>query len=70
LFPTDILGLEPVGFGVATEHSSSRLFLDLHHLLNVHVQLANKMGLKETAKKINQLLAFRWKGYNYSRKRH
>jgi hypothetical protein len=26
------------------------LFLDLHHLLNVHVQLANKMGLKQNKK--------------------
>jgi hypothetical protein len=31
----DILSLEPVGYG------------DLHHLLNVHVQLANKMGFEK-----------------------
>jgi hypothetical protein len=36
LFPTDTLGLEPVGFGGV-----------LHHLLNVHVQLANKMGFNK-----------------------
>jgi hypothetical protein len=29
-------------------HSYSRIFfLDLHHLLNVHVQLANKMGFNK-----------------------
>jgi hypothetical protein len=36
-----------LGYGGVLLHSS---FLDLHHLLNVHVQLANKNGIK---KKIN-----------------
>jgi hypothetical protein len=49
LFPADILGLEPVGFlGVLLSAPLQVfLFLDLHHLLNVRVQLTNKMGLKK-----------------------
>jgi hypothetical protein len=47
----DILGLEPVGFGDVLLSAPLHVFfffLDLHHLLNVHVQLANKMGLKKS----------------------
>jgi hypothetical protein len=48
LFPTDILGLEPVGFGgVLLSTPLHAYFLDLHHLLKVHIQLANKMGFKK-----------------------
>jgi hypothetical protein len=45
----DILGLESVGFGgvLLSTSLNAFFFLDLHHLLNVHVQLANKMGLKK-----------------------
>jgi hypothetical protein len=45
----DILGLEPVGFGGVLLSSPLHVFffLDLHHLLNVHVQLANKMGFNK-----------------------
>jgi hypothetical protein len=45
-FPTDILGLKPVGFGGVLLSTPLQAFF-LHHLLNVHVQLANKMGLKK-----------------------
>jgi hypothetical protein len=52
LFPTDILGLEPAGFGGVLLSTPLHVFfffffLDLHHLLNVHVQLANKMGFNK-----------------------
>jgi hypothetical protein len=51
LFPTDVLVLEPVGFGgvlLSTPlHVFFFFFLDLHHLLNVHVQLANKIGFNK-----------------------
>jgi hypothetical protein len=51
LFPADILGLEPVRFGGVLLSTPLHAILDLHHLLNVSVQLANKMGFY-TQKKI------------------
>jgi hypothetical protein len=45
LFPADILGLEPVCYGGVLLSTPLHAILDLHHLLNVIVQLANKMGL-------------------------
>jgi hypothetical protein len=43
--------LEPVGFGGVLLsihlHVFFFIFLGLHHLLNVHVQLAHKIGLKK-----------------------
>jgi hypothetical protein len=44
----DTLGLDPVGFGGVLLSTPLHVLLDLHHLLNVHVQLANKMGFKKT----------------------
>jgi hypothetical protein len=51
MFPTDILGLVPVEFGGVLMCTVFFFFLDLHHLLNVHVQLANKMGFNKTKNK-------------------
>jgi hypothetical protein len=45
LFPADILGLAPVRFGGVLLSTPLHAILDLYHLLNVIVQLANKMGL-------------------------
>jgi hypothetical protein len=44
LFPAEILGLEPVGFGDVLLSAPLHTILNLQHLLNVIVQLANKMG--------------------------
>jgi hypothetical protein len=53
---TDTRGLEPVRYGGVLLSAPLTLFLDLHHLLNVHVQLANKIGLKKQTHEALNLL--------------
>jgi hypothetical protein len=51
----DILGLEPVCYGGVLLSTPLHAILDLHHLLNVTEQLANKMRFY-TPKKLFLLL--------------
>jgi hypothetical protein len=44
MFPTDTLGLEPVGYRGVLLSAPLHAFLSVPPFANVHVQLANKKG--------------------------
>jgi hypothetical protein len=47
LFPTDTRGLERVRYGGVLLSAPLHAYVTLHNLLNVPVQIANKMGFQK-----------------------